>query len=206
LIGDVVMTTTITTGFMTIGHELELGPLSSHMGAHIVLMNLLAPLLAVAVVAWSGRAMRTASRQALTSATLFQIILLWGAHAPIVLALAMRDAPLHMAVQGALFGSSLLFWWAVLAQRDEHLWRSLFALLVTGKLFCLLGALLVFAPRLLYPNLAAPHAGVVSLSDQQLAGLLMLIACPLSYVLAGVIISARWLRSLAAASSVQRTC
>ena len=54
------------------------------------------------------------------------------------------------------------------------------ALLLTGKLVCLLAALMVFAPRALY---GAGHAhGAAALDDQQLAGLLMIAACPLSYL------------------------
>lgn len=60
------------------------------------------------------------------------------------------------------------------------------ALLLTGKLACLLGALLIFAPRELYRL----H-GLPSLEDQQLAGLLMITACPLSYVVAGVAMAAQ---------------
>jgi len=30
------------------------------------------------------------------------------------------------------------------------------------------------------------------LADQQMAGLLMLVACPLTYVLAAIVIAARW--------------
>jgi putative membrane protein len=76
----------------------------------------------------------------------------------------------------------------------------MFALLITGKLFCLLAALLVFSPRVLYPDALAAHrhAPVAAdlLSDQHLAGLLMLVLCPLTYVLAGVLIAERWLREL----------
>ena len=75
-------------------------------------------------------------------------------------------------------------------------WRGLLALILTAKLFCLLGVLLVFAPRFLYPGLSLPHAAghvmAASLADQQLAGLLMLVVCPASYLAAGVVIAARW--------------
>jgi putative membrane protein len=77
-------------------------------------------------------------------------------------------------------------------------------LLVTGKLFCLLGALLVFAPRSLYllQNGHEAHFGPITIEDQQLAGLLMLLACPLSYLLAGVVIASRAIFALDAASSL----
>jgi putative membrane protein len=77
----------------------------------------------------------------------------------------------------------------------------LFALLVSGKLFCLLAVLLVFAPRFFYgAHGTHSHGGmpVDQLADQHLAGLLMLVVCPLSYVAAAVAIAAQWLRELAA--------
>ena len=41
-----------------------------------------------------------------------------------------------------------------------------------------------------------PIAGDELLADQRLAGLLMLIACPFCYVLAGIAIAAKWLQEL----------
>jgi putative membrane protein len=104
-------------------------------------------------------------------------------------------------MQMSCFAAALWFWLAILADRSAMRWRALFALLITGKLFCLLGALLVFAPRLLYGDVAAHGLQVAghdaALADQQLAGLLMLAVCPLTYVLAGVIIAAQWMSDLA---------
>jgi putative membrane protein len=96
----------------------------------------------------------------------------------------------------------------VISDRGAFRWRALFALLLTGKLFCLLGALLVFAPRLLYGDPAAGHAWHTpetgdALADQHLGGLLMLAVCPLTYVLAGVIIAAQWLRDLARTNATE---
>ena len=80
----------------------------------------------------------------------------------------------------------MIFWLsACLSEFLVQWWQAILALLVTGKLACLLGALLVFAPRPIY---AGPHHGF-DLADQQMAGLLMLAACPMSYVLAGIVIA-----------------
>jgi putative membrane protein len=78
--------------------------------------------------------------------------------------------------------------------------------LLTGKLSCLLGALLIFAPRILYTS-GHQHSAMANLTDQQLAGLLMIIACPLSYVTAGVVLAAQMMADLgrpAGVSSVVR--
>lgn len=173
-------------------HLLPLGPLSAHMAGHILLMNLAAPAAAL-LIHTRARIVRAGG---LAAATLAQIALLWAWHSPAALAAAQGGT--GGALAGAsLFGVALWFWLAVLGQGGAHRWRAILALLVTGKLFCLLGALMTFAPRVLYP--AAHHAAEATLSDQHLAGLLMLGACPLTYVLAGVVASVRWLDSVARA-------
>src|SRR5690606_17066756 len=86
----------------------------------------------------------------------------------------------------------LWFWAAILSLTGAGRWRGLLALLLTSKIFCLLGVLFVFAPRLIYPG-TGHHGLAVSLEDQHLAGLLMLVVCPASYLTAGVVMAARWL-------------
>ena len=182
-----------------------LDPIARHMGSHMVLMNAVAPLLALAVIA-SGRGLsRMASGYALTAATVLQLALLWGWHAPPALGVALQTAAGHAAMQATLLASALWFWCAVFADRTALRWRALLALLVTGKLFCLLGVLLIFAPRLVYPELA--HGGRVvgsTLADQQLGGLLMVVVCPLTYVLAGIVLSAFALNDLASEQEARR--
>jgi putative membrane protein len=168
------------------------------MGVHILLMNACAPLLALAVMAMPGRPMVSRFARSLAAATVAQIVVLWAIHAPGVLTAALEKPALHVLVQAILFAVALWFWLAVLAQIGRGGWRALAALLITGKLFCLLGILLTLAPRVLYPH----HHGSpveVALADQQLAGLMMVVACPLTYVLAGVIIAARWIVGIGAA-------
>ncbi|HLT89340.1 MAG TPA: cytochrome c oxidase assembly protein [Woeseiaceae bacterium] len=175
------------------------GHLSAQMLLHIVLMNAVAPLLALA---FRGTAARGPVRL-LLPATLSQIVLLWAWHAPPALAAVMRSGVLHAGMQASLFLAALWFWFTIIVARDAR-WQAILALLVTGKLFCLMGVLLAFAPRGLYPGLAtgSPQA---ALADQQLAGLLMLLACPATYVAAGIVIAARWLARLEHDAARQRT-
>jgi putative membrane protein len=177
-----------------------LGPLAQHMATHLLLMNAVAPALALATTALPLR--MVASARSLALATLAQLLLLWAWHAPAALAAAWHVPAVHALMQLSLFSSALWFWLAVIADRGAFRWRALFALLITGKLFCLLGVLLVFAPRLLYGDQANGHgwhtpATPNALADQHLAGLLMLVVCPLTYVVAAVVIAAQWLRDLA---------
>jgi putative membrane protein len=168
------------------------GPMAQHMAMHILAMNLAAPLIAMFLL--RTRPLAPTGR-ALALATVLQLALLWAWHAPGVLASALHDPVLHVAMQLSLFAAALWFWLAVLAQKGAARWLAMAALLITGKLFCLLGVLLVFTPRVLY------SPGVVALPDQQLAGLLMIAACPATYVAVGVVIAWRWLAELGPAEA-----
>lgn len=153
------------------------GPLSTHMAIHIGVMNALAPLAAVAALRFFDPAW---GRSALWGATGLQIVLLWALHAP---ALHVLPGLVQTMAHLLLAGAALVFWMAILALPRAERWRALLPLVVTGKLACLLGVLLIFAPRLLY---GAAH-GAPGLEDQQLAGLLMVTACPLTYLVAAVV-------------------
>lgn len=177
------------------------GHLSAQMSVHILLMNAVAPLLALAL---AGMASRSGSRwrRLLLPATIAQLAVLWIWHAPPMLDAAMQSAALHLAMQVSLFLCAFWFWSTVFYSRDDRRWRAILALLVTSKLFCLLGVLLVFAPRALYFSSSTAGSMVPSgslLGDQQLAGLLMLVACPVTYLVAGIVIAARWLGRIDAA-------
>jgi putative membrane protein len=158
---------------------------------HIALMNVLAPVSAVALAPFARDRLARDRGALLWTATCFQIALLWAWHAPRLHEAAAASSVIHAAMLTSLLVAALCFWGAILLLSSRSRWQAIVALLATGKLACLLGVLLVFAPRLLYPIHASSHSGHAGIEDQQLAGLLMLIACPLSYVLAGVVLSAQ---------------
>lgn len=168
-----------------------IGALSGHMALHILAMNFVAPAIALAWRSGAG-----CGGKALLVAAAVQMVLLWAWHVPSVLALGM-DAPfLGIALHLILFVSAFMFWRTVIDAAAASPWLSIAALLVTGKLVCLLGILLAFAQRPIYaPGHGAGHEAML-LADQQTAGLMMLIACPLTYVLGAVVVSARWLASV----------
>jgi putative membrane protein len=168
------------------------GPLSAHMAQHILLMNALAPLAAIVL----HNRIAAGSHLHLGLATVLQVGLLWGWHVPVVLVAAMQAPTLGVAMQLSLFGAALWFWLAVVQVGSVERWRAIVALLITSKLFCLLGALMVFAPRTLYPLVAGGHSAADPAADQQLAGLLMLISCPASYLVGGLVIAARWFAAI----------
>ena len=183
----------------------QLGPLSRHMGVHIAAMNVVAPLAAVGIGRHYPRHLPKASAGSLWLVTLGQMALLWASHSPPVhhaaQSLPLAQAALHVA----LFGSALAFWICIVAAASH--WQAMLALLVSGKLACLLGALLIFAPRLLFDAATSAHGthampfGHATLADQHLAGLVMIAACPLSYVLTAIVLAAQTMTGLERARS-----
>lgn len=210
--------------------------LAQHMAAHILAMNVAAPVVALLIVhlysashlasatsncktvpsapAGSGAGGHTSPSfvvprliwmNSLAAATLLQLVLLWGWHSPAVFAAATASAALMALMHLSLFAGALWFWSAVVVATRRGDWAPLGALLVTGKLFCLLGLLLAFAPRPLYAAAGFIQSCFAAngtfgvpppVADQQLAGLLMLTACPLVYVTAAIAIAGRLLRKI----------
>lgn len=171
------------------------GFLTQHMTVHLALMGVVAPLVAARV---PGYGTSFALRPHLTAATMAQIGLLWAWHAPFVLTSVHGSAIATLAMHLSLFGCSVWFWAAIFGQAGRAPWKSILALLVTGKLLCLLGILFTFAPRPIYAitSLHAGHSsatGDLAIADQQLAGLVMLATCPVVYVAAATLIVRRWL-------------
>ncbi len=169
------------------------GAFSRHMIIHIVLMTVAAPILALKLRYSSFQ--QSASVSTLVAAIILQLVLLFAWHSPPGIGLAMAGGHVGaLLMQASLLFSALWFWLTIFNQTGEHLWRSVIALLLTGKLFCLIAVLLVFAPRVLYGIGAANIP--IELADQQLAGLLMVTVCPLTYVLAAIVLICRWFQTL----------
>ncbi len=192
----------VAAGIVFLAGAAPLAPLAAHMSAHIVWMNAVAPALVVAWALTTGaHSMRRVSGLELATATAVQIGLLWMAHAPTVMAAAAHARPGIPLIHGPLFLAAVWFWYAVVATPRSQYWRGLPAVAVTGKLFCLLGLLMAFAPNPLYVDLAAAHglpepSHATALADQQQAGLLMVAACPIVYGIAGLVVAALWLEAV----------
>lgn len=186
----------------------DLGNFSLHMMLHIASMNVAAPLLAAwAMTQWPTRGSRASS---LWTATLVQIVLLWTWHSPGIHNLTAESPGFGLVLHGVLFLTALLFWISLLTISAAVRWQTIPALLLTGKLACLLAALLIFAPRTLYESaahLVHTTGHLSALDDQHLAGLLMITACPLSYLVAAVIITVQLIGrpQTAAVASVDRS-
>ncbi len=197
----------------------ELGErsLAAHMGQHMLLLALAPPLLLLgrpmAVLAhvmprpWPrrlhrlgdpGRRLAGANLAAATVAHC-GVMSVW--HLPAATAAALSNEPLHWAMHGSFLLAGLWFWAALLRrvrEPDAGIGPALVAIVAVMMNMGLLGALLVFARRPLYPVYVerVSQLGLEILADQQLAGLIMWVPAALPYVIGGLWLAAQSLRRL----------
>ena len=156
---------------------------------HVLLIAAVAPLLALAFP------QRRAGSPPLAVLVAAHAVILWLWHTPGPYAWGLASVPAYWLMQASLLGSAWLLWRAILAPAQSG--PALVALAATIGQMGLLGALVVFAPRPLYPVHFASTAawGLAPLTDQQLAGLMMWVPAMLPYLGAGVWIAWSSLRS-----------
>ena len=162
---------------------------TAHMVQHLLTMNVAALLISLAI-----KSSRKLFFIPLSAVTTFQMAAFWFWHTPAVFAASHQHFFWSPIMKASLFASALLFWTVMLEPRANSLWARIFALLITAKVFCLLGAVFVFTRRPLYAKHGNPETwGITALDDQQLAGLVMVSACALVYVAAAIAMFADWL-------------
>jgi len=155
---------------------------------HLVVLTVIAPALAVAFP-W---------RQAPLGPVFATLsVALWAWHVPALYSAAWDSVAVYWAMQMALILPGWAFWAAVLG-RTDGLGGALTAAGTVTALAVqmgLIGAILVFAPGVLYPEHLAGAAGfgLSALQDQQLAGMVMWVPgmLPLA-LLAGLLLRRGW--------------
>ena len=154
---------------------------------HIVVMTVLAPLLVLSLRQLRQPAV-AAGPLLLWLATIAQALLFVFWHSPSGMGFAMHQPGAEWLLHGSLLLAAALFWWSLLQLPRKRAWHAILALLLSGKLFCLVAVVLAFSPRALYP--------MMSLADQQFAGVIMIVLCPLCYMASALWICLRWLAGL----------
>jgi cytochrome c oxidase assembly factor CtaG len=193
---------------------------SAHMAQHMVLIALAPPLLVLASP-WSAilRAAPAPARRRLAAPfgrraarhwrgwtgsiaglVALHAIAVWAWHLPVAFDLALRDDMIHRLEHVSFFATGLLFWRAVLIARRERALGAVGALFATLLHGGMLGALLTFAPRPLYATYAGRGAAD-ALADQQLAGMIMWVPMAAVYVVAAMMLVARWMPEASAKPS-----
>lgn len=190
---------------------------SAHMAQHEVLMLLAAPLLILGrpLVAWLW-ALAPARRDRVAAAVqarpvaavwravtgpfavfVLHAVALWIWHLPSLYQLTLENDAVHAVQHLSFFGSAALFWWALIHGRYGRMGYgvAVFYVFATALHSGVLGALITFAPRLLYPIYGERTAawGLSALEDQQLAGLLMWVPAGVIFIVLGLALFAAWL-------------
>ena len=168
------------------GHQ----PFAAYMAAHMAVVAIAAPLLALGVAGSSldpvGRWPRAFPP---LGASLVELIVVWAWHTPALHALARQQTWALVLEQASFAAAGLYLWLSVLGgDVDRRRGIGVVALLLTAMHMTLLGALLALAPRPLYESVHAVP-GLSAVDDQHLGGAVMLILGAASYLLAGVWLS-----------------
>ena len=190
---------------------------TAHMLEHELLMLAAAPLLVWArplgVMLWGfpgpgRRALGAAGRSGAIAgvwrtlvhpltATALQAAALWIWHLPALFDLALSGEGWHAAQHVSFFGSSLLFWSAMLGPRRDP-WVSALCLFATSMISGALGAFMALSTSPWYAGYAAlglAPLGLTPAEDQQLAGILMWIPGGLVHAVAAMLLLAPRLRT-----------
>lgn len=194
---------------LTILALLWLGPLlttdaesfTAHMIAHMGVVAVAAPLLAIGVAGTRFDPLRGHRFAPLAIiASLAELIVVWTWHAPTLRELA-RSSSLATAVEQASFLIvGLVLWLSCFgydpAGQDRRNAAGVIGLLMTSIHMTLLGVLLALTTRPLYGTEPVTCLGYTlsAVTDQQLGGILMLLIGAAVYLAGGLALAARLLR------------
>lgn len=162
---------------------------SAHMGLHMGVVAVAAPLLALGI---AGAAFDPVRRAPAffppVPLSIAELAAVWAWHAPALHHAARHSLGGFVAEQGTFLVAGVLVWLSAFgggpAQRDERRGAGIAALLLTSMHMTLLGALLGLTPRPLYVHTDA--CGLSPLADQHLGGAIMLAVGGIAYLAGGV--------------------
>lgn len=172
---------------------------AAHMTMHMAVVALAAPLIAFAVVETRlDPSPRLPWLFAPLLAAMLEFAVVWGWHMPALHGAARAGGLLLVAEQGSFLLVGLLLWISCLGRARAGTTAGALigtvGLLVTSMHMTLLGALLAFAGRPLYVENGVPICGsdpATAVADQQVGGVIMLLAGGLVYLAGGIGLMAR---------------
>lgn len=196
---------TLAVAWLTALPQLAQQAFWAHMTMHMAVVAVAAPLIALGVAGTRyDPARRVPALFAPIPASIVELFVVWGWHAPALHHAARHSTAGLVAEQGTFLVSGLLLWLSAFGGMPAMLnsnWPNsnrkaagVVGLLLTSMHMTLLGALLALAPRPLYhPGAAA--AGMTPLEDQHLGGVIMLLVGGLVYLAGGLWLTVGLLRS-----------
>ena len=167
-----------------------------HMGVHMALVAVAAPLLALGCA--GSRFDPTRHAPALFApmfATLLEFVVVWGWHAPALHFAARTSSQVLIVEQLSFLAAGLLVWLAAVGSNrsPERSGAGVLALFLTSMHMTLLGALLALSPRPLFDATICGTSSLRPLEDQHLGGVLMLLVGGASYLAGALVLTARLL-------------
>lgn len=173
---------------------------AAHMSMHLGVVAAAAPLFALGLGGsrWDpARALPWLF--APIPASILELVVVWGWHAPQLHHAAGSDPRMLALEQGMFLAVGLLLWLSAFGGADARGRRAagIGGLLLTSMHMTLLGALLALSPRVLYPHTDGA-LGLTALEDQHLGGVLMLLAGGSAYLAGGLYLLLGLLREGAA--------
>lgn len=170
-----------------------------HMTMHVAVVAVAAPLLALGLAGSRlDPAKAVPTLFAPVPASVLELVVVWGWHAPALHHAARHGIGPLIAEQTMFLGVGLLVWLSALGGSEQHARErraaGIIALLLTSMHMTLLGGLLTLSPRVLYSHAGTPPFGLSALTDQHLGGTLMLLGGGLSYLIGGLYLLAGLLR------------
>jgi putative membrane protein len=172
---------------------------AAHMTMHMAVVAGAAPLAARAIAGSAVDPVRRApALGAPIVASMIELVVIWGWHAPAMHDAARHDLWTRSLEQGSFLTAGALLWIAVLGGgREDRRLRAgtgVVALLFTSMHMTLLGALFALGSRPLFQHVQG--AGDASaLADQHLGGAIMLLVGGASYLAGGLWLTASMLRA-----------
>jgi putative membrane protein len=170
---------------------------SAHMLAHMGVVAIAAPLMAIGIPLRPKPDANRAFTLALP-ASLVELVIVWSWHAPALRTLAQSSLFATAIEQATFLAAGLFLWLACLPRRGSDITGNAagaFALLLTSIHMTLLGALLALTPRPLYGTGEISCFGVAlsAQQDQELGGVIMLLVGAAVYLAGGVTLFSRLL-------------
>jgi len=157
------------------------GAFTRHMVAHMTLVALVAPLLAVLIAHSRFNPVERRPRWfSPIAASLVEFVVIWAWHAPVLHVAARHDAAMFALEQASFLGASTYLWLSIVGgDRASSALRAgtgIVALVLTFAHMTMLGAVLALTPRDLYGH------GGHAVADQQLGGAVMIASGTVAYL------------------------